>query len=128
MTAKKKKTWFCFSITAEERSEFELKFKSTTCRSRSEYFRHLMHNWPVTIKHRNSSVDDYLREMLAFRKELTILSEDFNQSLHTLYTTSLPPELQEFRAKCEQDRSALLEKIDAILLYVEKQYRLWSHA
>jgi len=104
MSEKKKKAWFTFSLTPEERAAFEVKFKMSACRSRNDYFRRILLSQPVTIKHRNSSVDDYIREMLAFKKELQALTGNGSQ----------------------QDTHALHEKIDAILLYVEKQYRLWS--
>jgi hypothetical protein len=105
MPAKQQKTWFTFSLTLEERVAFEAKFQLSTCRSRNKYFRCLLLNQPVRIKHHNVSIDDYIKEMLAFKKEL----------LPLLKNSGYP------------DNKALHEKLDAILLYVEKQYRLWSH-
>jgi hypothetical protein len=105
MHEKQQKTWFTFSLTREERVAFEAKFQLTICRSRNEYFRRLLLNQPVTIRHRNISIDDYIKEMLAFKKELLPLLKDPGHP----------------------DNKVLCEKLDAILLYVEKQYRLWSH-
>lgn len=105
MSEKQKKTWLHFSLTPEERTAFEAKFQATTCHSRSEYFRRLLLSQPVTIKKRNISIDNYIKEMIAFKKELIPL----------LDTCGYP------------DNKALHEKLDTILLYVEKQYRLCSH-
>jgi hypothetical protein len=105
MSEKQKKTWFTFSLTPKERAAFETKFQASTCRSRNEYFRCLLLSQPVRIKHRNISIDDYIKEMLAFKKELLALLKDPGHP----------------------DNKALHEKLDAILVYVEKQYRLWSH-
>ena len=102
---KKNKAWLSFSLSPAERLAFEEKFKSSTCRSRNQYFRSILLDLPVTIKHRNASMDDYIREMLSFKKELQALRND-----------PAPPNMP-----------ALEEKVETILLYVEKQYRIWSH-
>ena len=52
--------------------------RKTTERSLSEYIRKVSMQKPVTVKYRNESADDFLKQMLELKKELNGIGNNFN--------------------------------------------------
>lgn len=52
--------------------------KKTTEKYLSSYLRKLSLEKPVTVKYRNQSADDFLKEMLGLKKELNSIGNNFN--------------------------------------------------
>jgi hypothetical protein len=113
-------------LNEEEYSELQRLFKNTTCRNRSDYVRRIVLVRPVTVKYRNSSVDDFLTDMLAMKKELNAVGNNFNQSVHKLHMLDHLPEFRAWAIKNEQDKVVLFGKIDNIMKRVNEMYKLWS--
>ena len=53
--------------------------KESTERSMSNYLRKVSLKKPVTVKYRNQSADDFLKQMLELKKELNAVRNNFNQ-------------------------------------------------
>ena len=70
--------------------------RRTTERSLSEYIRSVSMQEPVTIKYRIQSADDFLKEMLALKKELNFIGNNFNQAVHKLHMLDKIPEFREW--------------------------------
>ena len=60
-----------------------IKFQQkTTEKDVSSYLRKIALQKPVTLKYRNQSADDFLKEMLPLKKELNAIGNNFNQAVH----------------------------------------------
>ena len=68
-------------------------FKTTTERALSNYLRKVVLQKPVTVKYRNESADEFLKEMLQLKKELNAIGNNFNQAVHKLHILEKIPML-----------------------------------
>lgn len=74
-----------------EFERFEKLIKKTTARSVSEYARDVLLAKPVIVKFRNITADAFLHELLALKRELNGIGNNFNQAVHTLHLLSRIP-------------------------------------
>ncbi|QEC69731.1 plasmid mobilization relaxosome protein MobC [Panacibacter ginsenosidivorans] len=102
------------------------KYKSqTTERSLSEYMRKVSMQKPITIKYRNQSADDFLKEMLGLKKELNAIGNNFNQAVHKLHLLDKIPEFRVWLNHYESVQQSLVSKVEEIKLKVSKLYEEW---
>ena len=78
-------------LTPKEYEQLNNKFKATTCRKLSEYFRKILLLGKVTVFTRNQSLDDFMAEMIELRKELNAIGINFNQVVHRLHVLEKIP-------------------------------------
>ena len=117
--------WLTVRLNDEEYTELQRLFKNTTCRQLSDYVRRIILGRPLNVKYRNASVDDFLADMLAMKKELNAVGNNFNQSVHKLHTLDHYPEIRQWAARNEQEKVVLFDKIDTIMKRVNELYKLW---
>jgi hypothetical protein len=99
--------------------------KKTTERYPSTYMRKLSLQKPVTVKYRNQSADDFLKQMLELKKELSAIGNNFNQAVHKLH---LLDKIQEFRLWINQYdglHQAFISKTEEINFKVNELYEQW---
>ncbi|HTS43267.1 MAG TPA: hypothetical protein VMH01_02650, partial [Puia sp.] len=73
-----------------------------------------------------ASLDDFLSDMLALKKELNAIGNNFNQSVHKLHSLDKVSEIQTWAVKNEEDKRIFFEKIDMIFERMNQLYKLWS--
>lgn len=101
-------------------------FRQTTCRDLADYIRRVALSKPVSINYRNQSVDDFLADMVALRKDLNAIGNNFNQAVHRLHTLQFVPDIQHWVMMNEQDKTQLFRQIEAISNRINELYKLWS--
>lgn len=99
--------------------------EQTTERSLSGYMRKVSMQKPVTIKYRNQSADDFLKEMLGLKKELNAIGNNFNQAVHKLHLLDKIPEFRVWVNHYESVQQSLLSKVEEIKLKMSKLYEEW---
>jgi hypothetical protein len=99
--------------------------KKTTERYLSSYVRKLSLEKPVTVKYRNQSADDFLKEMLGLKKELNGIGNNFNQAVHKLHLLDKIPEFRVWVNQYEGLQKLLLNKVEEIKLKVNQLYEQW---
>lgn len=99
----------------------------TTCRKLSEYARRLLLSKPITVTYRNASADAFLEEMLALRKELSALGNNFNQAVKRLHTLSSVPEIRLWVHLQESLQQIFLDKTEQIRKRMNQIYEQWLH-
>lgn len=99
--------------------------EQTTERSLSGYMRKVSMQKPVTIKYRNQSADDFLKEMLGLKKELNAIGNNFNQAVHKLHLLDKIPEFRVWINHYESVQQSLVSKVEEIKLKVSKLYEEW---
>ena len=99
--------------------------KKTTERYLSSYIRKLSLEKPVTVKYRNQSADDFLKEMLGLKKELNGIGNNFNQAVHKLHLLDKIPEFRVWIQHYDGLQKSLVSKVEEIKLKVSQLYEQW---
>jgi hypothetical protein len=99
--------------------------KKSTERNISSYLRKLSLQIPVTIKYRNQSADDFLKDMLLLKKELNAIGNNFNQAVHKLHLLDRIPEFRDWVHQNDILMKALVAKVEEIKLRMNQLYEEW---
>jgi FAD synthase len=126
MQKSKLKSWISFRVRPNEYDIIHGHFQKTTCRKLSEYARKVLLNKPVIVKFRNQSADEFLREMIKLKNELSAVGNNFNQSVKRLHTLEKIPEVKTWLSITEPSISSLMINIEEIKNRMNQVYELWS--
>lgn len=118
--------WVNTRFSQSEYEALQKLFRETTCKELADYMRRAALNKPVNIGYRNQSVDDFLADMIALRKELNAIGTNFNQAVHRLHTLQFVPDIQHWVMVNEQDKTQLFRQIETINNRINQLYKLWS--
>ena len=99
--------------------------KQSTERHLSNYMRKVLLQKPVVIQYRNQSADDFLKDMLALKKELNAAGNNFNQAVKKLHLLDKIPEFRVWLTLYDNSRKALIEDIEEIKLRMGQLYEQW---
>ena len=80
---------------------------------------------PVTVKYRNQSADDFLKQMLELKKELNGIGNNFNQAVHKLHILDKIPEFRDWIQQYDGLQKSLVSKVEEIKLKVSQLYEQW---
>ena len=80
---------------------------------------------PVTVKYRNQSADDFLKQMLELKKELNGIGNNFNQAVHKLHILDKIPEFRFWIQQYDGLQKSLVSKVEEIKLKVSQLYEQW---
>jgi len=100
--------------------------RKTTEKDISSYLRKVALQKPVTVKYRNQSSDDFLKEMLGLKKELNAIGNNFNQAVHKLHLLDKIPEFRFWISQYDGLQKALVNKVEEIKLRMNFLYEQWS--
>lgn len=111
-------------------NEAELKLvkrqqQKSTERNVSAYVREVAMKKPVFINYRNQSADDFLKDMLALKKELNGIGNNFNQVVHKLHILDKIPEFRNWVNHYEGLHQLLISKVEEIKLRMNQLYEEW---
>ena len=99
--------------------------KESTERTISNYLRKVSLKKPVTVKYRNQSADDFIKQMLELKKELNAVGNNFNQAVHKLHLLDKIPEFRIWINQYDGLQKVLLNKVQEINLRVNQLYEEW---
>ena len=99
--------------------------QKTTERDISSYLRKVSLQKPVTVKYRNQSADDFLKQMLELKKELNGIGNNFNQAVHKLHLLDKIPEFRVWIQQHEGLQKVLVNKVEEIKLRINQLYDQW---
>ncbi len=120
-----RKIFIKIRMNDEELKQVKKKLQQTTERSLSEYIRNVSMQKPVTVKYRNQSADDFLKQMLELKKELNGIGNNFNQVVHKLHILDKIPEFREWVNYYDGLYQSLVSKVEEIQLKVSQLYEQW---
>lgn len=101
-------------------------FNRSMERHLSNYLRKVSLQKPVIIKYRNQSADDFLKEMLALKKELNAIGNNFNQAVKKLHILDKIPEFRFWVNHYQAIQTELLAKVEQIKVRMTQLYEQWS--
>ncbi len=99
--------------------------KQSIERNLSSYLRKVSLQKPVTVKYRNQSADDFLKQMLELKKELNGIGNNFNQAVHKLHLLEKIPEFRVWINQYDGLQKVLLGKVEEIKLRMNQLYEQW---
>ena len=120
-----RKIFIKIRMNDEELKQVKNKQQQTTERSLSEYIRNVSMQKPVTVKYRNQSADDFLKQMLELKKELNGIGNNFNQAVHKLHILDKIPEFRFWIQQYDGLQKSLASKVEEIKLKVSQLYEQW---
>lgn len=122
----KERKWISIRVKPEEYKQIFQLYKTTTCRKLSQYVRAVLLQKPVTVKLRNSSVDDLLAELITLKNELSAIGNNYNQAVKKLHTLREQPEYLAWIISNERQQQELLQKVVEINQRMNQIYQQWS--
>ncbi|AWK04810.1 plasmid mobilization relaxosome protein MobC [Flavobacterium crocinum] len=117
--------WLHIRLTKEELHIIDRNFKASVCRKRSDFVRRNLLRKPIVMKYRNESLDKLLQELIQLRTQLSLMGNNFNQSvrkLHTLYEIS---DLRVWIMALDSDRDRYFSLVDEIKKHIENLAKKW---
>lgn len=112
--------------TETEHAQLTKLFQQSGHKEISEYVRRITLGKPVNVKYRNQSVDDFLADMVALRRDLNAIGNNFNQSVHRLHTLSRTVDIQRWLIENEENKTTLFRTIETINNRINQLYAQWS--
>ena len=101
-------------LTPKESEKINNKFSNSTSRNLSDFVRKILLDKPITIKTRNQSLDDFMKEMVALRSELNAIGNNYNQVVKRLHSLRHIEEIRSWLLHNESTRQILINKIEEI--------------
>ena len=99
--------------------------KKSTDRNLSQYLRKLALGKPITIKIRNASADDFLRDMLVLKTTLKEACNHLEKATHRLRVLDKIPEFRSWLLLYDNSRLQLLEQVTRIDQRITQLYEQW---
>jgi hypothetical protein len=65
-------------LTSREYDYINTCWRQSTHRQRSEFLRNFLLGRPVTVRHRNQSLDDLMATLIPLREELNLIARNYN--------------------------------------------------
>jgi len=97
----------------------------STCHKLSDYARKKLLDKPITIYHRNQSLDDFVTELAALIKELNAIGNNYNQVVKRLYSLTHFDEIKLWASVNESSKQILQRKVDEIKLKISQINDQW---
>lgn len=121
-----KKPIRCLSVVVDEQQyqHLQARRKETTCRSMTEYLRRIAFQQPVTVNHRNASLEDLITELSLARRQLALVAEALRESAEKI-NVDLPAELSEWAKQHQKERQIALSHIEKIYELTKQAAKIW---
>lgn len=123
--AKVRKKMVVVRMNDAEFEQVEKLCMQSTERNLSSYLRKVSLQKPVTIKYRNQSADDFLKQMLELKKELNAIGNNFNQAVYKLHLLDKIPEFRQWIQQYDGLHQAFASKTEQINFKVNELYEQW---
>lgn len=101
-------------LTPQEFEKINNKFSVSISRNRSDFIRKILLDKPVTVKLRNQSLDDFMKEVIVLRNELNAIGNNYNQAVKKLNALQHIDEVKFWLIRNEPVMKILLEKVTEI--------------
>jgi hypothetical protein len=112
-------------LTSKELEKIQNKFSGSTCRKLSDYVRKVLLDKPITVNQRNQSLDDFMAEMTALRRELNAIGANYNQLIKRLHSLQDTSEIKTWLLLNESTKQILVNKIAEIKSKINQLNNQW---
>lgn len=112
-------------FTPAEYQKLERKFHNTTSNAVSHYIRNALLDKPVVIKYRNTSLDNFMEEVIQLKQELNAIGNNYNQAVKKLHVLSQIPEFRQWITTNETTHQHIIKQTDLIQQRITQFSNLW---
>jgi hypothetical protein len=117
--------WLHIRLKEDEYDRIQKKFKQSTDRKLSQYARKVLLNKPITVNHRNQSLDDFMHEMIRLRNDLNAIGNNLNQTVKRLHSLEDFDEIKIWLLLNETARQIIQDKVAEIKAKINQINDLW---
>ncbi len=118
--------WLNIRLKPDEYNGLEKRFQKTTFQTMSEYHRALLLGDPVTVIHRDKSMDEVHEELILLRRELNFVGNNLNQAVKNINGSHGFPDTRLWMKLL----SIITGKLDPAVMQIKEQINkyadLWS--
>lgn len=128
MEEKKKKIrkkWLHLRLDDAEHAQMMAEMARSTEKKLSSYARKLLLARPVTIVHRDGSMDTLISVLVKVQNDLNGVANNYNQMVHKLHMSDTPTEVARWRSFYERERADLfssIEKTKALIAQIAEKW------
>lgn len=120
-----KNKWLHIRLDEQEHTQLLKLFSATTERKISRYARKVILSKPVTVNHRNQSLDEIMTVLIKLQNDLNGVANNYNQMVHKLHTLDLVPEINTWLKTYQAEKHSLHENIREVKEYVSQTAEIW---
>jgi hypothetical protein len=118
--------WIKVRLKPSEEKALNNRFQKSTFQNLSEYSRAMILGKPVTIIHRDKSMDEVLEELVLLRKELNFIGNNLNQAVRNINSAHGFPDTRLWMNLLTIINGKLEPSINQIKEQMNKYADLWS--
>ena len=118
--------WIKVRLKPSEEETINNRFKKSTFQNLSEYGRALILGKPVTVIHRDKSMDEVLEELALLRRELNSIGNNLNQAVKNINSAHGFPDTRLWMNLLTVINGKLEPSISEIKERMNKYADLWS--
>lgn len=118
--------WIKVRLKPSEEETLNNRFKKSTFQNLSEYGRALILGKPVTVIHRDKSMDELLEELALLRRELNSIGNNLNQAVKNINSAHGFPDTRLWMNLLTVINNKLEPSISEIKERMNKYADLWS--
>ncbi len=112
-------------VNDDEKKQLKKMKSKSSEKNLSDYMRKVSMQEPVNIIYRNQSADEFLREMIELKKQLSGIANNFNQAVHKLHTLDQIPEFRDWNKETRSLQKTVAAKIEEIKSRMNQLYEQW---
>jgi len=112
------------SVEEQQYQTLQARRAQTTCRSLTEYVRCLVLQQPVTVNHRNASLEDLITELSLARRQLARVAAALTESAEKMELAS-PDGLSDWLERHQNERQIALAHIEQIYQLTKQAAKIW---
>ena len=112
-------------LTDTEYKLLEKRWKSSTAGKLSDYMRKKLFDKQIVKTYRNSSLDEFMGEMIKLRNVLNGMANNFNQVVKKLHVLNQANDFRTLLVNYELDKKILLNKVDEVKKNINKLADIW---
>ena len=124
--SEKRSKWFKVRLTLSEEALLVKRVKKSTFQNLSEYARATILSKPVTVLHRDKSMDEVLEELVLLRRELNHIGNNLNQAVRNINTAQGLPDASLWMNLLTIIKGRLEPSVYEIKERMNKYSDLWS--
>ena len=118
--------WLKIRLKPSEEGLLNKRFKKSTFQNLSEFGRAMILGKPITVIHRDKSMDDVLEELILLRRELNHIGNNLNQAVRNINSSHGLPDTRLWMTLLTIINGKLEPSINEIKARMNKYAELWS--
>ncbi|WEK21318.1 MAG: plasmid mobilization relaxosome protein MobC [Candidatus Pedobacter colombiensis] len=120
-----KNKWLHVRLNDTEHKQLTDNFSKTTERKLSRYARKILLAEPVTVIHRNGSLDDLIAVLTRLQSDLNGVTNNYNQMVHRLHMADNAREINAWIKGYENEKKNLFAAINEIKVIITQTAKQW---